>query len=462
MTDLESRAFRESIFHIASLIQSELDARDHPKALTALLALKRVADLRASGDLAGFLAYAPVWDEICTAQSPGDALTAAYSRLEEAHPGEKNWFDALIFSPTRDTLWKKVVSLVSEFSFLDADPEVFSEMLLQFYRESPGSFETPRDLAHLLAGLLEPERGASIFAPFCQDGAILIEVAREHGTRGITLYAQTPNDYSRLVTALVLLVHNCPDVHVATGDPILTPRFRQDERCLMVFDRVVGTIPAGAMDWGSEGMQRDPYLRFVYGVPPRTSRDYAYLSHAIASLTEGGRLVAVVPSGVLFRSARTEKDIRANIVSRDRVEAVIALPLRIFPSTAVPFAILVIAAGKVTERRDRTIFIDASRSFLAGRGRSILRGEDITTVLDAYTTFTTVEGFSAVATIDEIAAQDFNLEVSRYVRPVPSEEQAEPFDIDAAIAELKTIRERKEDALNRFLESVTRLEHEQR
>lgn len=460
MTDLESRAFRESVFHIVSLLQSDLDARDHPKALTSLLALKRAADLRAAGDLTGFLACAPVWDEIRTAQSPGEALTAAYSRLEEAHPGGETWFDALIFSPKRDSLWREVAAIISEFSFQDTDPGAFSEMLLQFYREGPGSFETPHDLARLLAGLLAPERGASVLDPFCQDGTVLTEAAREHGTRGITLYAQTPSDHSRLVMALNLLVHNCPDVHIATGDPILTPSFVQDDRRLMLFDRVLGTVPAGAMDWGSEVLQHDPYVRFVYGVPPRTSRDFAYLSHAIASLADGGRLVAVVPAGILFRSARTEKKIRANIINKDRVEAVIALPPRVFPATAVPFAVLVIAAGKAAERQGRTVFIDATGLFLAGRGRNIFRDKDTARVLDAYTSFKTVEGFSAVATTDEIAENDFTLEVSRYVLPV--EEKVETIDLDATLADLEEIRRKKAEALDRFLASVARLKDTRR
>lgn len=465
MTALDARPFREGIFHIAALFQGHLDARDHPKALTGLLALKRAADQRAAGDLAGFLAHAPVWDEIRTAESPGEALTAAYVRLEEAHPGTERWFDDLTFSRKKDDLWSEVIAIVSGFSLGDADPEAFSGMLLQFYREGagwPGSFETPPPLARLLASLLAPKGGASIVDPFCQDGAVLVAAARyarEHGTPGVTLYAQTPTEYTGLAVALTFLVHNCPDAHIATGDALLAPGFVEGRR-LAAFDGVVGIIPAGAADWGSEALQPDPYLRFIYGVPPRTSRDYAYLSHALASLGDGGRLVAVVPTGVLFRSAKTERAIRTAIVSDDRVEAVIALPQRTVAPVPVEYALLVIAAGKAAGWQGRTIFIDASRPFQPGRGRNTLRDEDIAAVKEAYVGFKEVEGFSAVATTDEIAAQDFTLEVSRYVLPV--QESAGTVDLGAAIAELEEIRKRKADALDRFLASIAHLEHERR
>nr|WP_245320861.1 N-6 DNA methylase [Methanofollis sp. W23] len=435
----------------------------------------RIGQEYQADDLPGFLAYAPAWDEICAAESPGNALTEAFARLEQAHPGEETWFDALVFSPDQDTLWAEVVEKISNLSFLDDDLTARRRLKSRVYNgirhevwRGGDTFAIPPILPSLLVPLLAPGEDMAVFDPFCQDGTIVNEVARyarrDGMDGGVALYAQTPNDYTRLVTGLTLLAHNCPDVHIATGDPILTPGFAEG-RSLAVFDRVVGTIPAGAMDWGSEALQpRDPYDRFImYGVPPRTSRDYAYLVHAIASLARGGRLVAFVPTGVLDRSARTEKDIRARIITRDRVEGVIALPPRISPSRTVEYAVLVIAAGKTADRQEKTVFIDASGLFEQGGviGQGILE-RDITTILDAYTAFSTVEGFSAVATIDEIAAQDFNLEVSRYVQPVRSDEQAEPFDLDAAIAELKTIRERKEDALNRFLESVTRLAHEQR
>lgn len=495
MTD--SRTRNDDLHQIASMLRADPATAHSPLLFTALLTLKMVADQRAEWEdaaanhrrprpimrmgqeyqadgLPGFLAYAPAWDEICAAESPGNALTEAFARLEQAHPGEEAWFDALVFSPDQDTLWAKVVEMISNLSFLDDDfparRQLQSRVYIGIRHEvwRGGNFAIPLILPSLLVPLLAPGEGMAVFDPFCQDGTIVNEVARyarrNRMDNGVTLYAQTPNDYTRLVTGLTLLAHNCPNVHIATGDPILAPGFSEGGH-LAVFDRVVGTIPAGAMDWGSEALQpRDPYDRFItYGVPPRTSRDYAYLVHAIASLARGGRLVAFVPTGVLDRSARTEKDIRARIVTRDRVEGVIALPPRISPSKTVEYAVLVIAAGKTADRQEKTVFIDASGLFEQGGGigpGSLKR--DITTILDAYTAFHTVEGFSAVATIDEIAAQDFSLEVSRYVRPVPSEEQAEPFDLDAAIAELKTIRERKEDALNRFLERVTRLEHEQR
>ncbi|WP_298666761.1 N-6 DNA methylase [uncultured Methanofollis sp.] len=486
------RSLSGDLLQVRSILRADPATAHSSIILTALLALKMVADQRAEWEeatenhrrplpimmiereyhaqgLPGFLPYAPLWDEIRTAESPGNALNAAFARLEQAHPGKERWFDALDFDTGLDKLWTEVVEKISALSFRDADARNRMQLRFQVYGGIRNEiwrsrvFAVPPILARLLVRLLAPADGTSVFDPFCQDGMVLREVvryARKNRESGVTLYAQTPNDHSRLVTALNLLVHNCPDVHIATGDPILTPGFVQDDRRLGEFDRVVGTVPAGAMDWGSEVLQHDPYVRFVYGVPPRTSRDFAYLSHAIASLADGGRLVAVVPAGILFRSARTEKEIRANIINKDRVEAVIALPPRIFPSTAAEYAVLVIAAGKAAERQGRTAFIDATGLFLAGRGRNILRDEDTARVLDAYTSFKEIEGFSAVATTDEIAENDFTLEVSRYVLPV--EEKVEKIDLDATFADLEEVRRKKAEALDRFLASVARLKDTQR
>jgi type I restriction enzyme M protein len=475
------RSLSDDLLQVRSILRADPATAHSPLVFPALLALKMVADQRAAGNLKGFLAYAPEWDEIRTAESPGKALATAFARLELAHPGEERWFDALDFDMSDDRLWAEVVEKVSTLSFHDSDPrnrmQLKSRLFSAIRQETwkTGNFAAPYFLTHLLTGLIAPLDGAAVFDPFCQDGMVLIEVAKYcRGNResDVALYAQTPDNQSRLVTALNLLVHNCPDVHIATGDPILAPGFVQDERRLTLFDRVVGTIPAGTADWGSEALQHDPYVRFVYGIPPRTSRDYAYLIHAIASLTDGGKLVAVVPAGVLFRSARTEKEIRANIIKSDRVEAVIALPPRIFPSTAAECAVLVIAAGKAVERQGRTIFIDASRLFQPDRGPvegSIVRPmspmdreKDIEKILDVYTTFGTVEDLStvAVATTDEIAKNDFTLEVSRYVLPV--QEKVETVDLDATLAELEEVRRMKAEALDRFLASAARLKDKRR
>jgi len=136
VTDLTSRAFKESISSIDSLIPEGPDITERPKLFAGVITLKRLADLRAeeekrSGDLPGFLAYAPLWEEITAAESPGAALTAAFSRLEEAHPGEERWLDGLVFSPERDDRWKEIVTRLADLPFGDADiddPDALAEI----------------------------------------------------------------------------------------------------------------------------------------------------------------------------------------------------------------------------------------------------------------------------------------------------------------------------------------------
>jgi len=469
VTDLTSRAFKESISSIDSLIPEGPDITERPKLFAGVITLKRLADLRAeeekrSGDLPGFLAYAPLWEEITAAESPGAALTAAFSRLEEAHPGEERWLDGLVFSPERDDRWKEIVTRLADLPFGDADiddPDALAEIARRPYRNllsKTGHIETSRSLACLLAELLAPESGMRVYDPFFDGGPVLVEAAgyaRAHGG-DVTLYTQMPTDYARLATALTLLLHNCPEAHIATGDIISKPGFVEGRRVAR-FDRVVGVVPAGR-NWGRDAVWPDPYLRFIYGASPSISGEAAYLSHAIASLADGGRLVAVVPAGLLSRTMKREKAVREAIIREDLIEAVIAIPDRLVLDTGMTLAVLVICPQKTGERQEQTVFIDASALYQAGRGQNFLRAEDRNAVLDAYASFKTVEGFSAVASGEEIAAKDFTLDVSQYVLPL--RHQPETVDLDAAVAELKEIRKKKADALDRFLESVAHLDQE--
>jgi len=156
-------------------------------------------------------------------------------------------------------------------------------------------------------------------------------------------------------------------------------------------------------------------------VPPNSNADWAFIQHIIASLSEGGRAVVLMPHGVLFRSG-AEGEIRKKIVEADLLEAVIGLPKKIFFGSDTLGVILIFSKSKPEERREKVLFVDASREYEAGTKKNRLRDEDIAKIVETYRQFMEVDGYSKVVTLDEIAKHYYNLIIARYL-PTASDEE---------------------------------------
>lgn len=179
----------------------------------------------------------------------------------------------------------------------------------------------------------------------------------------------------------------------------------------------------------------DPYGRFALGVPPQSKGDYAFVLHMLSSLdAEHGRMAVVLPHGVLFRGA-SEGKIRRDLVNMNLLDAVIGLPANLFYGTGIPACILVF---KKNRTRDDVLFIDASGegNFEKGKNQNILRDEDIQHIVDAYRARVDVDKYAHVATRQEIADNDYNLNIPRYVDTF---EEEEPVDIAEVQRNIDTI-----------------------
>ena len=183
---------------------------------------------------------------------------------------------------------------------------------------------------------------------------------------------------------------------------------------------MVANPPFSLEKWGHEGADADKFSRFRRGVPPRTKGDYAFILHMIETMKPGtGRMAVVVPHGVLFRGA-AEGRIRQKLIEENLLDVVIGLPEKLFYGTGIPAAVLVFRKNKAD---DKVLFIDASRDFEAGKNQNLLREADLQRILDTVATRQSVDKYAYLATPAEIAENDFNLNIPRYVDTF--EEEAE-------------------------------------
>jgi len=203
------------------------------------------------------------------------------------------------------------------------------------------------------------------------------------------------------------------------------------------FNVVVANPPFSLDKWGAEKASADPYKRFHRGVPPKSKGDYAFITHMIETTyldpERNGRVGVIVPHGVLFRGS-SEGAIRQKLIDENLLDAVIGLPANLFFGTGIPAAILIFKRHKAD---DSVLFIDASRAFEPGSNQNRLRPQDIERILETYKARQTVEKYAHCASHAEIAENDYNLNIPRYVDTF---KQEETIDLKAVQAEIKTLK----------------------
>ena len=188
----------------------------------------------------------------------------------------------------------------------------------------------------------------------------------------------------------------------------------------------------------------DLYQRFADGVPPQKNGDYAFLLHIIRSLKSTGKGAVILPHGVLFRG-NAEAEIRRKIIRKGYIKGIIGLPPNLFYGTGIPACIIVLdkenAAG-----RTGIFMIDASKGFMKDGNKNRLRHQDIHKIVDVFNSQLELPRYSRMVRVAEIAANDYNLNIPRYI------DSTEPEDLqDIAAHLLGGIPNRDIDALDRLL-----------
>jgi type I restriction enzyme M protein len=186
--------------------------------------------------------------------------------------------------------------------------------------------------------------------------------------------------------------------------------------------------------WGEEVWASDPYGRNFAGMPPGKTGDYAWVQHMIKSMAPStGRMAVVLPHGALFRMGK-EGAIRTKLLEMDLLEAVIGLGPNLFYGTGLAACILVLRLRKKKERTKKVLILDASREFKTGRAQNELLPEHVDRILGWYRDYSDVEGIAKVVSLSDIAANDYNLNITRYVER-KSEETV--LSVEGAIEQLR-------------------------
>ncbi|WP_374776998.1 type I restriction-modification system subunit M [Streptomyces sp. NBC_01310] len=298
-----------------------------------------------------------------------------------------------------------------------------------------GQFFTPREVVELIVEILDPKGYESVYDPTCGSGGMLIASAnllKAHSKRGYTLklYGQEAVPDTAGVARMNLFMHNLDQFQVEVGDTLKDPRFKKPDGSVAQFDVILANPPYG-LKW--KPWTNDP--RAIGGVAPQPSADWAFVQHMIASMDpQKGRAGVVLPHGVLFRGGQ-EAAIRKRVLDDDLLEAVIGLPANLFYSTAIPTAILVFRAPgtKAPDRQGRVLFIDASKMFTKVKKRNVLTEADIADTVAAYHSDSYTDGdpvshgggrlASRFVPLAEIAANEYDLNIGRYIKQAAAESE---------------------------------------
>lgn len=326
--------------------------------------------------------------------------------------------------------------------------------------KSAGEFYTPPEVSDLLATILEPREGDQICDPACGSGSLLMKCGRQvrnnfNGSKKYALFGQEAIGSTWALAKMNMFLHGEDNHRIEWGDTIRHPMLLDKEGTgLLHFDIVTANPPFSLDKWGHEGAANDHFGRFRRGVPPKTKGDYAFISHMIETLKpESGRMGVVVPHGVLFR-ASSEGKIRKQLIEENLLDTVIGLPEKLFFGTGIPAAILIFKKHKTD---DKVLFIDASREYKKGKNQNQLTPDNIQKIIDTYKARErlapggenesggeTVDKYSYLATLEEIAENDFNLNIPRYVDTFEEEAEidlvavrSERLDLQAQLKDLE-------------------------
>jgi type I restriction system adenine methylase HsdM len=307
----------------------------------------------------------------------------------------------------------------------DGLAKVFEALLHGFTRLSGQigwEFATPDELATLMLELVKPQVGMTVYDPCVGIGSTLLAASRyvagnDRAAGQPLLFGQENNAEALAVCIMRLLVNGVKVADIRLGNTLTSPKHVVDGR-LATFDRVVSSPPFSLSQWHHGEAEHDPYNRYPYGVPPRSSADFAFIQHMLASASPKGVVAVLVTHGVLFRGG-SEGRIRQGIVEADLIEAVIGLPPGLLYGTEVSAAVLVLNKNKPDPRKGKVLFIDASRDFTKQNRHNCLRSDDVAKIVTTFEAFADVERYARVVGLDEIQSNAFNLNIPRYADSSP-------------------------------------------
>lgn len=461
------------LWEAANILRGPVDAADFKTYVFPLLFFKRLSDVHDEEHASALEAFqgdeeAALFPENYGFQVPdgchwrdvrevaanvGQALQTALRGIEQANPhtlygifGDAQWTNKERLS---DALLRDLIEHFSQLSLGNAAAKTdllgqAYEYLIKKFADSTnkkaGEFYTPRSVVRLMVNLLDPREGESIYDPTCGTGGMLLEAIHHvKETRGDVrtlwgkLFGQEKNLTTSAIARMNLFLHGATDFKIVRGDTLRNPAFFLGDD-LATFDCVIANPPFSLEKWGDEVWASDPYGRNFAGMPPGKSGDYAWVQHMVKSMApKTGRMAVVLPHGALFRMGK-EGEIRRKLLSMDLLEAVIGLGPNLFYGTGLAACILAFRKKKSKDRKNKVLIVDASKEFKTGRAQNELLPAHVDRIQGWVRDYVDVEGIARVVSLDDIAANDHNLNIPRYVEPKIDQEV---LTVDEAMKRLR-------------------------
>lgn len=444
----------------ATRLRGQIDAAGYKEYIFPLLFFKRISDVY-DEQFDGFVAeggeeYAGMqaaelairipdgahWRDVReVTENVGQRLVEAFIAIEQANPGEEADGRVIgglegIFGPKDGWTNKNkmpdhiITSLIEDFSRYnlglsscpaDEMGQAYEYLVGKFADDAGNTaqeFYTNRTVVTLMAEILQPQPDESIYDPTCGSGGMLVkclDFLRQKGLpwQGVKVFGQEINALTASIARMNLYLNGVEDFSIVREDTLAHPAF-VDGSHLRKFDIVLANPPYSIKTWDREAFMNDKWGRNFLGTPPQGRADYAFIQHIISSMNENnGRCAILLPHGVLGRDE--EKDIRANLVESDVVECVIGIGRNLFYNSPMEACILICKQNKRAGRKGKILFVDAKDKVTRKNAESNLEPEHIKEILDAYLRYDYIDGFSNVATIEEIKQKGYMLAIPLYV-----------------------------------------------
>ena len=417
----------------------------------------------------------------------GEHITTAVRAVARENPKLQGVIDVKDFNETAagqrvvdDPRLQRLVQILGKhrLGVDDVEPDILGrayEYLLRKFAEgggaSAGEFYTPREVAVLMARILDPQPGMTVYDPCCGSAGLLIKchlrLLETHGKPNngrlrlpsevapLRVFGQEQNSATYAIARMNAVIHEM-EAEIALGDTMHNPRFAAESGKPRKFDLVTAN-PMWNQDFPVSTYENDPFDRFGHGIAPASTADWGWVQHMLHSLGSEGRMAVVLDTGAVSRGSGSkgtnrERDIRKAFVDEDLIEAVILLPENLFYNTSAPGIVMIVNKSK--RRPGDILLINASKQFEKGRPKNHFTDGDVSAIAAAYETWENSEALAAVISTSEAVSNDYNLSPSRYVE-VDGGEVALP--LEDAVVLLKEAEEQRttaDEQLNRVFDSL--------
>ena len=410
------------------------------------------------------------WTEILQKSTGlGEYLTDAVRAIAKENPRLQGVVDLKDYNETAsgqriisDESLKALIDILNKhkLGLKDAEPDILGrayEYLLRKFAEGSGSsageFYTPSEVAVLMANIVDPKEGETVYDPCLGSGGLLIKISSKFREKfgenpkikPLQFYGQEFL-HGTFAMAKMNVFINKMEASIALGDTMNKPAFLTPEGGLQTFDVVVANPMWNQDAFKQSTYENDTYNRFDYGYPPNSSADWGWIQHMFKSLNDKGRMAVVLDTGAVSRGSgnegsNKERAIRKRFVEKDYVEAVVLLPENLFYNTTSAGIILILNKDK--KHKNEILLINSSKLFEKGRPKNFLPEKTICQISKLFLDWKPEEGITSIESKEKITKSDYNLSPSRYVS-TNGEDTTLP--LDEAIVLLKEAKEEQAKA----------------